>query len=411
MRILHVYRTYFPDSQGGLEEVIRQICLNTKAHGVLSRVLALSNDARPQIVRRDEGRVYRAHLDAEVASCSVSFSALRTFKRLVAWADVVHYHFPWPFADVLHFAARVNKPALLTYHSDIVRQRFLNRLYAPLMNRFLGSVDRIVCTSPNYFATSPVLSQFSDKVEIVPIGLNKASYPDNSADDLVAAEQRYGRNFFLFVGVLRYYKGLHILLDAIKDAPYSVVIVGSGPTEEELKAKARKLGLNNLIFAGRVNDATKVALFKLARAVVFPSYLRSEAFGVTLLEGAMYSRALISTEVGSGTSHVNIDGETGFVVPPGSATDLRSAMDQLHYRPELATLMGKRAHARYEKLFTGSLMGTRYAELYRELLNLPEPRDVVTESPMEIETFADNDQPRRSVPLAANSALAEPSEV
>lgn len=55
-----------------------------------------------------------------MASCSISFSALPYFKRLVEWADVVHYHYPWPFADLLHFAARVRKPTVLTYHSDIV---------------------------------------------------------------------------------------------------------------------------------------------------------------------------------------------------------------------------------------------------------------------------------------------------
>ena len=370
MRVLHVYRTYFPDSQGGLEEVIRQICLNSKRHGVESRVLALSNDSRPRIVRREEGRVYRAHLDAEVASCSLSWSVLSTFKRLVAWADVVHYHFPWPFADLLHFMGRVTKPSLLTYHSDIVRQRLLGRLYSPLMKRFLSSVHRIVCTSPNYFATSDVLSRYAEKVSVIPIGLNEDSYPSVDNAKMLATEARYGRGFFLFVGVLRYYKGLHILLDAIKGADFPVVVVGSGPTEEELRAQAHRLQLTNVTFAGSVNDETKVALFNLSKAVVFPSYLRSEAFGVTLLEGAMYSRALISTEVGSGTSHVNIDGETGFVVNPGSAPDLRKAMDQINSRPDLAQLMGHRARNRYEALFTGELMGARYTKTYRELLGL-----------------------------------------
>jgi rhamnosyl/mannosyltransferase len=114
-----------------------------------------------------------------------------------------------------------------------------------------------------------------------------------------------------------------------------------------------------------------VALFKLARAVVFPSYLRSEAFGVALLEGAMYGRPLISTEVGSGTSHVNVDGETGYVVTPGSAKALRHAMDQLHFRPDVASLMGARARRRYEQLFTGALMGRRYARVYEDLLGRP----------------------------------------
>jgi len=370
VRILHVYRTYFPDSQGGLEEVIRQICLNSKAHGVESRVFCLSQTAEPKVVRRPEGRVYRAILDFELASCSMSRHALPMFRRLVDWADVVHYHFPWPFADFLHFAAKVDKPTVLTYHSDIVRQRTLGKLYSPVMNRFLSSVDRIVCTSPNYFATSDVLSQFSKKVEIVPIGLNEDSYPLPTAVQKSQIEEKYGSNFFLFVGVLRYYKGLHILLDAMANAPYNVVIVGSGPTEKELQAQAKKHGLNNVIFAGYVDDATKVSLFELCRGVVFPSYLRSEAFGVTLLEGAMYGKPLISTEVGSGTSHVNIDGKTGYVVAPGSAAQLRRAMEKLVANPDIAALFGHHARQRYVSLFTGELMGERYVSVYQKLLGV-----------------------------------------
>ena len=370
MRILHVYRTYFPDSQGGLEEVIRQICLNSREHGVESRVFTLSDQAEPTVVSWEEAQVHRAKTTLEVASCGISVRALGRFRKLVEWADLVHYHFPWPFADFLHFAAKVNKPTVLTYHSDIVRQRTLSKLYNPVMNRFLSAVDRIVCTSPNYFATSDVLSKFSQKVEIVPIGLNEDSYPIPTDADRAEVESRYGRNFFLFVGVLRYYKGLHILLDAMLNADYTVVIVGSGPTERELRAQARKLKLKNVIFAGYVNDVTKVCLFELCLGVVFPSYLRSEAFGVTLLEGAMYGKPLISTEVGSGTSHVNVDGKTGCVVAPGSAAQLRDAMEKLASNPDMAALFGRHSRQRYVELFTGELMGARYVMTYQRLLGL-----------------------------------------
>ncbi len=368
MRVLHVYRTYFPDSQGGLEEVIRQICSNCQTLGIESRVMCVSRKTDKMVVRRAEARVYRSQQTFEVASCNVSLKAFSLYKRLASWADVVHYHFPWPFADLLHMASRIKRPSVLTYHSDIVRQQLLAKLYNPLMTRFLRSVDRIVCTSPNYFATSDVLSGLGSKVDVVPIGLDPSTYPEVSDDEVEVVRQQYGKDFFLFVGVLRYYKGLHILLDAIKNAPYNVVITGSGPTERELKKQAAKLRLNNVTFTGYVPDTIKVALFKLSRGIVFPSYLRAEAFGVTLLEGAMYGKPLISTEVGSGTSHVNVDGETGLVVTPGSVKDLRHAMDQLYYRPEMARLMGQRARQRYEQLFTGSLMGERYMRIYNELI-------------------------------------------
>lgn len=391
LRVLHVYRTYFPDSQGGLEEVIRQICINSKQHGIESRIFSLSHEALPLIVRREEARVYRSHLDFEIASCGVSFRGLRTFRRLVKWADIVHYHFPWPFADFMHFMAQVNKPTLLTYHSDIIRQRLLGKLYQPLMRRFLSSVDRIVCTSPNYFATSNVLTDFAEKVEVVPIGLNENSYPQPSANKIEQVQDQYGRDFFLFVGVLRYYKGLHILLNAIKNADFKVVIVGSGPTERGLRRQANELELDNVVFAGSVDEETKVALFQLSLSVVFPSYLRSEAFGVTLLEGAMYQKPLISTEVGSGTSHVNVHNETGLVVSPGSAPELRDAMHRIYNNIDASKLFGKRARARYEQLFTGELMGVRYTKIYRELAHYDGGEPPIRDSDRRIQQLVAND--------------------
>ena len=369
MNVLHVYRTYFPDSQGGLEEVIRQICKNTQVLGVNSRVLTITrSDDAPLVVKRPEADVYRTRQTFEIASCNVSLGSFKAFREQLKWADVVHYHFPWPFADLMHLSAAVEQPTLVTYHSDIVRQRSLGYVYYPLMQRFLSQVDRIVCTSPNYFATSNVLSQFSDKVDVIPIGITRSSYPEGGEEHLAELEQEYGRNFFLFVGVLRYYKGLHILLKAIEHAPYRVVIAGSGPTENELAKEAKRKGLDNVKFTGYVDDKTKVGLFKLCKGIVFPSFLRSEAFGVTLLEGAMFGKPLISTEVGSGTSHVNIHEETGFVLPPGSHRALREAMDKLHYHPDLAERMGRNAALRYQQLFTGQRMGERYAETYEQLL-------------------------------------------
>ena len=368
LRVLHVYKTYYPDTQGGLEETIRQICLGTQRCGVVSKVFALSNNPAPHDIERDEASVTQARNQIEIASCPMSFPAFKQFKQLVGWADIIHYHFPWPFADMLHLAIRPKKPTLVTYHSDVVRQKWLNIVYSPLQNWFLNSVTKIICTSPNYFATSDVLTKVGDKVDIIPIGLDENSYHLDVPGVGIEEPDGNASGFFLFVGVLRYYKGLHILLDAMKDAPFRVVIVGSGPTERELKEQAAKLELTNVTFTGFVSDEVKNSLIRRSLAIVFPSYLRSEAFGVTLLEGALHGKPLISTEVGSGTSHVNVHGETGLVVPPGSPKALRKAMDKLYRSPQAAKEMGRNARLRYQKLFTGRLMGERYHATYEQLV-------------------------------------------
>ena len=367
MRILHFYKDYFPDSMGGVEQVIRQICVGTGRIGAQSEVLTLttSNDLRP--IEFEGHTIHRVHRDLNIASTGIALSAFGELRRRAAEADVVHYHFPWPFMDLAHFASGIDKPTVVTYHSDIVRQKALLKLYTPLKRKFLKSVDTIVATSPNYMETSTVLNRYRDKTRTITYGLDKSIYPVPSTALLDKWRAVVGDKFFLFVGVLRYYKGLHILLDAVADLDYPVVIVGAGPIEAELKAHALRLGLTHVLFLGFLDDADKVALLTLSYAMVFPSHLRSEAFGISLLEGAMYGKPMISSEIGTGTSYINIHEETGLVVPPSDAQAFRQAMVTLWNNPTLASVMGVKAAERYRKLFTAERMASNYMALYREL--------------------------------------------
>lgn len=368
MRVLHFFKTYLPDSVGGIEQVIFQLCESGAQHGIEGQVLTLSANPEPAVVRLGQHEVHRARLDVQFASTGFSWSVFKRFRDLAAEADVINYHFPWPFMDLVHFASGVNKPTVVTYHSDIIRQKHLLKLYRPLMNRFLASADRIVAASPNYLHTSDVLQQFRDKTRVIPYGLNKAGYPQPDVERMNRWRQQLGDKFFLFVGVMRYYKGLHILLDALKDVDYPVVIVGAGPLEQELHAQAAALGLRNIHFLGRLSDEDKVALLQLSYAIVFPSHLRSEAFGISLLEGAMYGKPMISSEIGTGTSYINIHNETGLVVPPSHPQAFREAMRTLWENPARAAEMGLKAEARYRQLFTADEMGRKWTELYQELL-------------------------------------------
>ncbi|MBR0850297.1 glycosyltransferase family 4 protein [Bradyrhizobium diazoefficiens] len=369
MKILHFYKTYFPDSRGGIEQFIYQLAHGSGARGMEIDVLSLSSDVANSTSDFGNHLSHRVHKNFEIASTGFSLEAFKRFSELARRADIVHYHYPWPFADVVYFATAVKRPSVLTYHSDIVRQVWLMKLYRPLMTRFLRSVDRIVATSPNYLQTSDVLDLYRDKTEVIPIGLDRSTYPRPTNARLEKWRRQVGEQFFLFVGVLRYYKGLHVLLDALQGTSYEVVIVGAGPIESELKLRASQLGLTNIRFLGPLPDADKAALLELSCAVLFPSNLRSEAFGITLLEGAMFGKPLISSEIGTGTSFINIHGETGLVVPPNDPVALRGAMRDLSESPALAADMGRRAYERYDALFTADRMVDRYIELYRELLS------------------------------------------
>ena len=370
MKVLHVYRRYYPESFGGIEESIRQTIFNTSEQ-TTSRVLTLSaNTNQIQQIELDGHLIYQIPQLFEISSCSIALKGLSLFPSLCKWADIIHYHFPWPFADVLHFLFKHSrsKKTVVSYHSDIIRQKLLFQLYKPLMRLFLNSVNNIIVSTENYLDSSAVLAKYRKKVQVIPIGLSKQSYPKCEDIRIRYWQERLGYHFFLFIGVLRYYKGLEVLLESAKNAPYKIVIAGTGPIESELKLKAENMQLDNVIFLGQISNVDKIALLQLAIGFVFPSYLRSESFGISLLEAAMFKRALITTDIDSGMKHINHNQVTGFVVKPYDPKQLRHAMDVLYRCPELAKKFGLAAKTRYENFFSGKQMGTMINRLYQKLL-------------------------------------------
>jgi glycosyltransferase involved in cell wall biosynthesis len=369
LKILHFYKTYLPDSYGGIEQFIYQLARGCVQRGMEVDVLSLSSDVADESTSFDNHVSHRVRKNLEIASTGISIRSFAKFAALARNADVIHYHYPWPFADIVHFATGVSKPTVLTYHSDIIRQQRWMKLYRPLMNRFLGSIDRIVATSPNYLETSPTLMAFREKTEVIPIGLDRLAYPTPDASRIAEWRARLGERFFFFVGVLRYYKGLHILIEANRGMDFPIVIVGAGPVEAELRKHASDAGLTKVTFLGTIAEIDKVALFILSHAVVLPSHLRSEAFGISLLEGAMFGKPMISGEIGTGTSYINHHDETGLVVPAADPGALGKAMRFLMDNPARAGEMGREAFLRYQKYFSAKEMVDRYIDLYRQVMS------------------------------------------
>ncbi|MEC5398152.1 glycosyltransferase [Uliginosibacterium sp. H1] len=370
LRVLHVYRTYFPETQGGLQEAIRQISRGLRTAGCEASVFTLAKDPVPPTVQMQEGVVVRAKSIAEIASCDIGSPwGVAQFRKLAASADILNFHYPWPFGDLLGALFNPGKPYVITYHSDIVRQRAVERLYAPLRTLFFQRAAAVVATSQVYAMTSPYLTRTNWPVEVIPLGIDPGDIPAVSDPVRTKWKSRFPLPFFLFVGVLRYYKGLEFLIMAARINGATVVIAGDGPERERLKSLAE--GMDNVHFVGHVTDEDKFALLALARSVVFPSHLRAEAFGVTLLEGAISACPLISTEIGTGTSYVNAHGETGLVVPPADPVTLSNAMSRLLNDEKEAMRMGIAARERCIRLFNTADIGRRYLELYTRICGGP----------------------------------------
>lgn len=328
MKVLFVYKSYYPETRGGVEECIHALCLGLTRLGVECAVAVCS--ANPDAPSPEfPYPVYRFKTTFEAASCPISIDFLKNFKTLADKFDIIHYHFPWPFGDVLQLLSMNKKPYVITYHSDIVRQKYLKMIYEPIMHPFFRGAKKIFATSPPYIQSSPVLQRYKNKTTSIPIGTELSLYPPLNTETMQKWKERVGENFVLFVGVLRYYKGLDYLLEAAKDIKATIVIAGKGPEKEHLESLAKTLKLNHVKFVGFVTDEDKVALLTLCRMVVAPAHLRSEAFCISLLEGLLFNKPLVSTELSTGTSFVNTHDKTGLVVPPADGPALAKAINTL----------------------------------------------------------------------------------
>jgi glycosyltransferase involved in cell wall biosynthesis len=369
VKVLHFFKTYRPDSFGGVERSIHALATGCVAKGMDIDVLSLSPNPSPDPQMIDGHRVIRAQRTANIASTGLSLGAIKLFRNAAKDADLIHYHYPWPFMDLIHFITAPGKPSVVTYHSDIVRQSILDVAYAPLRHRFLSSVNAIVATSPAYLKSSKVLNAFAAKTTVIPLGLDASHYEAPDDAKLKYWKSRFQKPFSLFIGEFRYYKGLETLLEAAPHVASDIVVLGAGPLDSKLRKIAESRKLNNVHFVGRLDDLDKVALIMLSNGVVLPSNQRSEAFGLVTLEAAIHATPIISCEIGTGTSYVNINGETGIVVPPSDPLALAGALNQIAACSITQDRMGRAARNRFEQKFTAQRMVDSYVDLYQTLVH------------------------------------------
>ena len=369
MKVLHVYKRSWPKSIGGVEKFIHDLCISTMELGVQPTVFSLSPNPKDKKVFSADYEIIEAKENLYFASTGLSIEAFKTFKKLSENAEIVHYHFPNPFMDFLHYFSGLKIPCIVTYHSDIVRQKYLYHAYRPLMNCFLESVDHIVATSPNYLSTSKVLQRYANKTSVIPIGLDLDKNSINEAQKPGRFSKILPDKFFLFVGVLRYYKGVEYAIKAVEGTTHNLIIAGNGPLYKSFQKYIQRRGIHNVTMVGHVTESEKFYLINKSLAFVFPSISRAEAFGISQLEAAALGKPLINCELGTGTSYINIHEITGLVVPPKDIFALRKAMNAVANNNEIAKKYGAAARSRFKRHFKAEDQATAYTKLYCEMLN------------------------------------------
>jgi sugar transferase (PEP-CTERM/EpsH1 system associated) len=148
------------------------------------------------------------------------------------------------------------------------------------------------------------------------------------------------------------------------DSRLRVVLVGAGPMESELRARARALGLGaRTWFAGAVTDVP--ALLSSFDVFVLTSLM--EGISNTLLEAMACGLPVVATAVGGNVELVR-DGDTGLLVSPGDVEALAQKLARVATEPDLASMLGARARAAAIGEFSLEAMVRRYGELYSRLL-------------------------------------------
>jgi glycosyltransferase involved in cell wall biosynthesis len=289
--------------------------------------------------------------------------------------DIAHLHFPDPMAHFAALALPREVKLVISWHSDIIRQKNALRIYQPFLDRIITRADAIVVATPAHFSASTQLDACVDaKRYVVPYGLDFAPFDDPGAVAAgLALRERYAGHRLIFaVGRHVYYKGFEYLIRAMEviDKDAILLLGGTGPLSDALKAQAIAAGLTDRVrFLGRISEIDLPAYYHAADIFCMPSVEPSEAFGLVQVEAMICRKPVVCCELNNGVSYVNRQGETGFVVPPRDPAALAAAINQLLRDGDSRVAMGMAARLRAEREFTLRHMWDGMLSMYRGLLN------------------------------------------
>ena len=372
MKILQIYKDYFPPIRGGIEGHINLLANGLERRGHSVEVLVSNRNRKYEAKYIDGIRVIKVPQLNRFASAPLNYSLFFWMKKLAEKADILHFHLPNPTAVISYLIAGLDRKAVATYHSDIVRQRKLALIYRPFLRYFLNRIDRIIATSPNYVESSKILPKFQMKCQVVPLGIPLSRFTPQVDNHFVidSIRQAHGARLILFIGKFRYYKGLHIFIEAMKQVDAKMLLIGEGYLEDELKQQVATNGLSGKVaFLGELSDPDTTAFLRACDMLVLPSVERSEAFGIVQLEAMACGKPVICTELGTGTTFVNQHQKTGIVVEPNNPVALAEAINLLLKEPELRSQYGRAGFKRVRDLFSADRMIDNLIAIYESCLN------------------------------------------
>lgn len=371
MRVAMLSKLY-PPWVGGLEAHVSQLAHAVSArHADVDVSVITGHEARApaSVERHDRVTVYRATTVGRIVRTPITLGTRALVQA--ARPHVIHVHSPNPWAELVAPLDDRGLRVVVTYHHDVVRQKRLFRLYAPILDRLLRRADRIIVWSPQMI-DSPVLRGHADKIEVIPGGIETSRFLPTAESRQRARQLRETvaprGPVVLFVGRLVYYKGVEFLIRAMRDVEATLLIVGQGEREPACRAMVGRLGLESRVrFLTNVSHEDLPLYYQASDLLVLPSSHSTETFGLVQVEAHASALPSICTALPTGVTFVNVHGVTGLVVPPRDATRLAAAMNQLLDDSRTREAMGRRAQQRAIDCFDIGRCADAMVRIYRQL--------------------------------------------
>jgi len=371
IKVLQVNKLYYPHI-GGIEKHLYLLCNElTRRPQFDVTALVCNTRFRTEVENSSNFKLVRVASPGTFVGMPYAFSLPLWLHRLRA--DIIHIHHPFPPGELAYLLARPESKVVVTWHSDIVRQRGAMVFYRPFLHQFLKRVDCIILASSNYLKVSSYLRAFKEKCIVIPYGIDTLEFQltPEVKSRAEAIRSQYGSPLLLFVGRLVYYKGLEYLIRAMQRVDAKLLIVGEGALEYELRALAAHLGLvDRIVFLQHASAEGLAAYYHACDLFVLPSVEISEAFSLVQLEAMSCGKPVVSTDLPTGVTFANQHRKTGFVVPIRDPEALSCAINLLLHNPALRQQYGNYARNRVEHEFTKQVMTDKVVQLYRELIGL-----------------------------------------
>jgi glycosyltransferase involved in cell wall biosynthesis len=261
--------------------------------------------------------------------------------------DVLHLHYPFFGTAELLAARRLfgRPPLVLQYQMDVVGVYWKARLFdwhrRVILPLILRAADAIIVTSHDYAASSflaPRLAALESRLVVIPAGVDLSAFtPSAGAGDATNGDRasiRAGLGigndptvFFLArLDRTHYFKGLHVLIEALAQIPEAQLIVGGdGEWRSRYEEQARARLGSRVRFVGDVSEHALPYYYRAADVVALPSIDRTEAFGLVLLEALACGTPVVASRL-PGVRTLVDEGRTGYLTEPGNVFDLAAKL-------------------------------------------------------------------------------------